>query len=186
MPERVCPWWLGYWLASPVRKWISEDPQKLLAPYVRPGMTVLEPGPGMGFFTLPIARLVGPNGRVVALDIQPKMLQVLERRARKAGLFSRIETRIARPDSMGVKDLAGSVDFALAFAVVHELPSSESFFTETAAALKPAAQLFFAEPAGHVNTARFQAELKLARHAGLELVSEPRVNHSRAAVLRRR
>jgi hypothetical protein len=58
MPGRVCPWWLGYLLASPMRRWL-ENPTKLLAPYVQQGMTVLEPGPGMGFFTLEPARLVG-------------------------------------------------------------------------------------------------------------------------------
>ena len=61
----VCPWWAGYILASPLRRLI-QDPRSLLAPYVHPGMTVLEPGPGMGFFTLELARLVGPAGRVIA------------------------------------------------------------------------------------------------------------------------
>ena len=51
MAEWVCPWWLGYFLASPIRRWM-QDPAKILAPHVREGMIVLEPGPGMGFFTL--------------------------------------------------------------------------------------------------------------------------------------
>jgi len=60
MAKRVCPWWLGYFLASPVRRWLMrEDPAQILAPYVREGMTVLEPGPGMGFFTLELAMRVG-------------------------------------------------------------------------------------------------------------------------------
>ncbi len=53
--EKVCPWWAGYFLASPLRQ-LFQDPAKILAPYVREGMTVLEPGPGMGFFTLELAR----------------------------------------------------------------------------------------------------------------------------------
>lgn len=84
MAHRVCPWWLGYWLACPLRQY-RQDPSKILAPYVREGMTVLEPGPGMGFFTLELARLVGATGRVVAVDIQRKMID-LKRRAAKAGL----------------------------------------------------------------------------------------------------
>ena len=59
MAERVCPWWKGYLLASPIRRW-WQKPEELLAPYLREGMTVLEPGPGMGFFTLPMSRMVGP------------------------------------------------------------------------------------------------------------------------------
>jgi predicted methyltransferase len=61
--HRVCPWWLGYLLASPLRR-LRHDPSPILAPYLREGMTVLEPGPGMGFFTLELARRVGPSGRV--------------------------------------------------------------------------------------------------------------------------
>lgn len=84
-PQRVYPWWLGYLLVSPLRR-LSQNPGKVLAPYVREGMTVLEPGRGMGFFTLELARLVGPSGRVVAVDIQPRMLAGLRRRAARAGL----------------------------------------------------------------------------------------------------
>jgi len=51
-------------------------------------MTVLEPGPGMGFFPLEALQMVGSNGRVVAVDVQPKMLEVLRRRARRAGFLS--------------------------------------------------------------------------------------------------
>ena len=80
MPHAVCPWRIGYLLASPLRR-LLHDPAKILAPYVREGMTVLEPGPGMGFFTLELARRVGASGRVVAVDIQPRMLDRLKRPA---------------------------------------------------------------------------------------------------------
>jgi len=185
MAEHVCPWWLGYWLASPVRGWMSENPGHLLAPYVKQGMTVLEPGPGMGFFTLPLARMAGSAGRVVAVDIQPKMLLSLNRRAKKAGLSERIRTRLATPRSMALDDLNGAVDFVLAFAVVHEMPSAENFFREAAAALKTGSLLFFAEPGGHVTTEKFQQELDAARLAGLEEIDRPTVRRSRAAVLRK-
>jgi hypothetical protein len=64
----VCPWWVGYLLASPLRK-LWQEPARILTPFVRPGMTALGPGPGMGFFTLELARLAGPAGRVVAIDV---------------------------------------------------------------------------------------------------------------------
>src|SRR5512138_3220808 len=103
--QRVCPWWLGYLLACPLRRF-SQDPAKILAPYVREGMTVLEPGPGMGFFTLELARRVGDAGRVVAVDIQPKMLAALKKRVAKAGLRNRVEARLVRANSMGLSDLS--------------------------------------------------------------------------------
>jgi SAM-dependent methyltransferase len=183
MAKRVCPWWMGYLLASPLRR-LAENPIKLLAPYVREGMTVLEPGPGMGFFTIDLARLVGPSGRVVAADIQPKMLDGLKRRAAKAGLLDRLDIRLAQPNSMGLADLAHAVDFVLAVAVVHELPDVRAFFSETAAVLKPGARLLLAEPAGHVSAAEFEEELRAASEAGLSEVARPAVRRSRTALLK--
>ncbi|MGD0013376.1 MAG: class I SAM-dependent methyltransferase [Bryobacteraceae bacterium] len=184
MAKRVCPWWLGYLLASPLRR-LWQDPAKILAPYVHEGMTVLEPGPGMGLFTLELARLVGASGRVVAVDIQSRMLAGLKRRAARAGLLERVDARLAVPDSMGLADLAGAVDFALAFFMVHELPAEDRFFSEVAAALKPGACLLLAEPPGHVKAARFDAELQAAAQAGLELVDRPPISRSRAALLKK-
>jgi SAM-dependent methyltransferase len=184
MAQRVCPWWLGYLLASPIRRWF-DDPAKLLAPYVREGMTVLEPGPGMGFFTLDLARLVGPSGRVVAVELQPRMIASLKRRAARAGLAGRIDVRQASPVSLGVADLAGVVDFSLVFAVVHELPAVETFFAELGQASKPGATVLLAEPTGHVNAVQFEAELQAAAKAGLVAVDRPRVRRSLAALLKK-
>jgi len=184
MPCRVCPWWLGYLLASPVRR-LLQDPKKVLGPYVREGMTVLEPGPGMGFFTLELARLVGPTGRVVAVDIQPRMLSSLRRRAARAGLLNRIDIRLASPDTMGLADLAGSVDFTAALAVVHELPSAERFYTEVAKASKPGAGLLIAEPAGHVKPPDFEAQLQAAARTGFMLDERPSIGRCHAAFLKK-
>ena len=184
MPQRVCPWGLGYLLASPLRR-LMLDPIKVLAPYVREGMTVLEPGPGMGFFTLELGRLVGPAGRVVAVDIQPRMLSRLKRRVARAGLGERVDARLAAPDTLGIADLAGSVDLTLAFYLVHELPAVERFFGEVAKASKPGGGLLFAEPAGHVKKMDFETELKAAIHAGFELIERPAIRRSDAAFLKK-
>ena len=48
--HKVCPWWWGFSLLLPFRKWFQgQDPHQILAPYIKEGMTVLEPGPGMGY-----------------------------------------------------------------------------------------------------------------------------------------
>jgi SAM-dependent methyltransferase len=184
MQQRLCPWWMGYLLASPLRRWM-QDPARILAPHIRQGMAVLEPGPGMGFFTLELARLVGPSGRVVAVDIQPRMLDALKRRAAKAGLLERVDARLAAAESMGLKDLAGAFDFTLAFAIVHELPDAGRFFAEVAEASKPGASVLLAEPNAHVRAERFEEELQLAGKAGFGLVCHPSVRRSRAALLRK-
>jgi ubiquinone/menaquinone biosynthesis C-methylase UbiE len=178
----VCPWWLGGLLASRVRR-LVQDPARLLAPWVRPGAVVLEPGPGMGFFTLELARRVGPEGRVIAVDVQPRMLAGLARRARREGLERRIDLRLARGAAMPLEDLAGRVAFALAFAVVHELPDAARFFADVRRTLAPGAPVLLVEPSGHVSEAAFAAELEAARGAGLASAPGPRVWRSRSAVL---
>ena len=184
MAHRVCPWWLGYWLTCPlIRR--GQNPHEILVPYIHAGWTVLEPGPGMGFFTLELARLVGPTGRVVAVDIQPQMLERLKRRAAKAGLLERIEARLASPESMGITDLHSEGDFTLAFAVVHELGDPRRFFAEVAAASKSGASLLFVEPKGHVKEPEFTSELQAAVDAGFKLVDRPVIRRSHAALLKK-
>ncbi len=185
MGHRVCPWWLGYVLASPLRR-LLQDPVAVVKPYIREGMTVLEPGPGMGFFTVPMARQVGASGRVVAVDIQPRMIAGLKRRLAKDGLLERTDARLAPSDSLGLQDLRGKVDFALAMAVVHEMPSSRRFFVEIADAMKPGATLLLAEPSGHVKKDAFDAELQDAAAAGLEVSGRPVIPRSQVALLKKR
>ena len=182
MAEHVCPWWIGYVLVSPIRRWI-QDPQQLLRPYVWSGMTILEPGPGMGFFTVPAAQMIGEWGRVIGVDIQPRMLSSLRRRAARAGVAQRIETRLAQPDALGIDDLKSSVDLILAIAVVHEMPSQETFFGEASAALKPSGRLLLVEPAGQVKANFFAKELESARRFGLVEKDRPQIRRSLAALL---
>jgi ubiquinone/menaquinone biosynthesis C-methylase UbiE len=163
-----------------------QDPQEILNPYVHEGMTVLEPGPGMGFFTIPLARLVGSSGHVVAVDLQPKMIDGLKRRATKASLLDRIDACVSPAESMGVSDLAATVDFTLAFAVVHEFPDAGKFFHEVAMASKPGGQLLLAEPRGHVNDTQFAAELSSAAAAGFEVISRPVIGRSHGTLLVKR
>jgi SAM-dependent methyltransferase len=146
-------------------------------------MTVLEPGPGMGFFTLELARRVGEGGRVVAVDLQPRMLAGLRRRAERAGLAGRIEARLATASALGVDDLAGKVDLVLAFAMVHELPDAGRFFAEVRRALAPGGKVLLAEPAGHVDAAAFEETLASARRAGFRDEPGPAVRRSLTAVL---
>ena len=180
--HRVCPWWIGYFLASPLRK-LRQDPHTILSPFVREGMVVLEPGPGMGFFTLELARLVGASGHVVVVDVQARMLSTLKRRAGRAHLLGRIETRQVTDDGLGVGDLDGRVDFALAFYMVHEVPDAARFLAEVAAALKPGAGLLLAEPKSHVTEPQFAETLELAARSGLRVESWPVIRLSRAALL---
>jgi cyclopropane fatty-acyl-phospholipid synthase-like methyltransferase len=182
--HRVCPWWVGYLLLNPIRR-LLQDPSRIVAPHVREGMTVLEPGPAMGFFTLELARRVGHTGRVIAVDVEPRMVQRLKRRAARAKLAERIDARVSRADSMQLAVLEERVDFVLAFAVVHEMPESAAFFAQAAAAMKPGARMLLAEPYGPVSEVEFGAELEMAKRARLEAQARPPIRRTRTALLQK-
>jgi ubiquinone/menaquinone biosynthesis C-methylase UbiE len=182
--EDVCPIWVGHLLASPLRK-LLQDPRKILAPHLHEGMTALDVGCAMGFFSLPMAALVGPTGKVVCADLQEGMLEALKRRARKAGLAERLEIRLCTPDTMNLGGWEGRVDFALAFAVAHEVPDQARFFAEIQAVLKPAGSLLLAEPKGHVRPADFEQTLVAAAAAGLTPTGAPETHRSYTALLRK-
>lgn len=182
MAQRVCPVWIGYLLASPLRKLI-QNPDAVLAPYVREGMTVLDFGCAMGFFSIPLARMVGATGKVICVDMQEKMLKSLEKRARKAGVSSRIEARLCDQHSLGLQEFAGRIDFALAFAVVHEVPDHPRLFGELAAVVKPSGSLLVAEPKGHVRRDDFAHSVSIAEQQGFSVVGRPQIGRSWSVLL---
>ncbi|MDP8257552.1 MAG: methyltransferase domain-containing protein [Candidatus Alcyoniella australis] len=182
--NRVCPPWVGYLLLSPLRK-LFENPDKLLAPHVRPGMTVIDLGCAMGFFSLPLARMVGETGKVVCVDVQRKMLDKLQSRAVAAGLSERIETHLCPEHGLGLDRLRGQVDFAVAIHVMHELPTMAPALCELYELCKPGARMAIYEPGGHVSRQAFEDTLDQARQAGWLVEDQNGSRRSRQAVLRR-
>jgi SAM-dependent methyltransferase len=186
MAEHVCPWWMGYFLASPMRRLIQK-PEAMLQQYVKEGMTVLEIGPGMGFFTIPIAKMVGPDGKVIVTDIQRQMLDNLKKRAQRAGVADRIECRQGTTDSLGIDDVNGTVDFALAFAVVHEIPDKKGLFMNIYRALKNNRLLYVADPKSHCPMQEFDANVSTGKDVGFSVEpTAPVVRNSYCSILRKK
>ncbi len=178
----TCPPWIAWLLASPLRR-LLEDPRATLGSLVMPGQTVLEVGPGYGFYTLPVAELV-QHGRVVCADVHPQMLDEVRRRARRRGLESRIELRRVHDADLG-DDLNGAVDLVLALNVVHEATSPARLISSMARALRPGGRLLLIEPRGHCPEDLYAAELRWAEAKGLRIVEEGRTRSISRAVLER-
>lgn len=179
MKHHVCPWWVGYFLMSPLRR-IYNNPEKILNSYVREGMNVLEVGPGMGFFSITLARRVGKSGRVYCIDVQEKMLRSLRRRAQKVNVIDRLEVRLCSDTSLQIDDLINTIDFILAFAVVHEVPAQDNLFRELFSALKKNGLLLMAEPKNHVTDEAYRTSLTIAQSSGFRIEETPVIpkNHS--------
>ena len=175
----VCPWWLCFTFDNPLRK-LLHNPEAILRPYVHPGDRVIDIGPGMGYFTIPLARLVGPKGHVIAIDVQEKMLSALRSRAKKNGVSERIEAHLASQNSLGKHE---PVDFILAFWMAHEVPDQSSFFREIRESLKPNGSLLLVEPIVHVPRKYFLHTLQAAIETGLVVKESPNIRLSHSALL---
>ena len=172
--------WRQHWtLDNPIRRLIH-PPGKLLGEFVRPGMTVVDAGCGTGPFSLAMARMVGPKGCVLAVDLQPEPLAALAAKAARAGLQAIVRTRQCSADDIGELP---ACDFALAFYMAHEVPDIDVFFGRMGQCLRPGAPLFLIEPLFHVSRASFEKEVAAARRAGFAATPR-RVLGSHAAILR--
>jgi SAM-dependent methyltransferase len=149
-------------------------------------MNVLDLGCGMGYFSLPMAKMIGKRGKVFCIDLQGKMIEGLVKRAKKSGLSERIEARICHQSSLKVNDLAGKIDFALAFALIHEVPDQNRLFSEICDTLRHDGKFLLVEPSGHVSKNDFEKTVSAAQRAGFEALSEVKVRRSHAVLLCRR
>jgi ubiquinone/menaquinone biosynthesis C-methylase UbiE len=175
----VCPWWLCFTFDNPLRRLIH-NPEAILKPYVQPGQSVIDIGAGMGYFSIPLARIVGPSGHVTAIDIQAEMLSALDKRAKKCGVSERITTYLAGPDSLGSHP---AVDFVLAFWMAHEVPDQQRLFGEIRDLLKPKGLFMLVEPKIHVPNKYFLHTLDIAKKIGFSIKEIPGIKMSHSAVL---
>jgi len=178
--HRVCPWWHAYSFDNFLRRLVHK-PEKIFAGLVKEGMTVIDIGAGMGFFSIAMARMVGDSGKVISIDIQPKMIEVLTKRAHKRGVDHRIQTVLCKSDDICVREKA---DFILAFWMVHEVPDKKHLFDQIVSCMKPSSRFLIVEPKMHVSASDFEKTLKIAGESGLSLLDRPKIHLSRSALFR--
>ena len=169
-------------LINPVRR-LTQDPEKILRPFIKEGAAVLDVGCGPGYFTTAMAGLVGSGGRVIAADIQEWMLKRARRRVEKAGLADRVNFHLSRPVSLDLPP--DGADFALAFWMAHEVPDKERLFAEILAALVPGGILLLVEPRMHVGAPAFAAIVGAAARSGFLPAGTIPIRLSRAVLLRK-
>ena len=177
----LCPWWFAYTFDNPVRR-LLHKPEAVLGSYVKEGMTAVDIGCGMGHFSVGMARLVGPNGRVISVDLQRKVLDRVKRRAVKAGVDGRISLRLCIPGDIGV---AEQVDFVLTFWMAHEVSDQKLMFAQIRSMMKDGGRWLLAKPRLHVSLGRFESIVSTAVAAGFSVMERPSIAMTYAAVLER-
>jgi ubiquinone/menaquinone biosynthesis C-methylase UbiE len=175
----VCPAEFACSLDNVFRKMVHK-PKKILEPYVREGMSVLDLGCGPGYFTAELARLVGESGSVIAADLQPKMLEKMTWKIRRTGQEKKVKPHLCQSDKIG---FSGKVDFVLAFWMVHEVPDQQRMFEELKSLLNMGGRIWIIEPVFHVTGKAFQKMIKRVEAAGLEITDRPKVSLSRSVLV---
>ena len=116
------PAFIGRFLDSDLRRWLQPPDKMIERSGIKPGMTVLDLGCGSGAFTTFMARKVGEEGKVYAVDIQPAMLQQLERKLAKIENqdIRNIELKLASAYDLPFED--ESLDLVYMITVLQEIP----------------------------------------------------------------
>jgi ubiquinone/menaquinone biosynthesis C-methylase UbiE len=178
--NRVCPVELAGSLDSKIRRWL-QNPQRILSPYIKEGMTVLDVGCGPGFFSIEIAKMVGKSGKVFSADMQEGMLQKIRGKIKGTELEKRIDLVKCEQDKIAVPE---KVDFILAFYMVHEVPDKEKFFEQLKNILNENGKFLIVEPKFfHVSKEEFGLTIGKAEKTGFKAAKGPKLAFSFSTLL---
>lgn len=166
-------------LEGSLRKFFH-NPRRILKDYVHEGMNVIDFGCGPGFFTLESAKLAGDTGKVIAVDVQQGMLDLVQLKILNTEFEKQITLHLSSPRSIGLHEQA---NFILAFYAIHEVSDKEHVLYELTSLLKPDGRMLIAEQKGHVSHREFEEIIHTAHRAGLRIVEWPRIFISRAVLM---
>ena len=130
------------WLDRPEREQEERPSRAVRELKLQPGMVVADFGAGSGYYTERLARAVGPNGKVLAVDLQPEMLQLVGARMKRLGLTN---VELVRNTEDDPRLPAGAVDLILMVDVYHELASPQRVLRAMKAALSPRGRIAILE-----------------------------------------
>jgi len=102
-------------MASRLRHWLLDPKKTLRGADIRTGQTVLEVGCGPGFFTMPIAEMIGEGGHLIAMDPLSDFVDKVKKKVRDADLKN---VEVLRRDALNTELEAASIDLVLLFGVV--------------------------------------------------------------------
>lgn len=158
-----------------------QNPEKIVQPYVKPGMTILDLGCGSGFFTTEIARILNGSGKVIAADLQNGMLEKVSQKMAGSDLERIVQIHKCEEKSLNLTD---KMDFILAFYAFHEMSCLDNIIDDIKELLKPNGEIFIAEQKFHVTKSTFMAIIDKMRTKGFEITGKPNVFLSRAVVMK--
>jgi len=158
-------------LHLPLRGLVNPVRQTLRASHVRAGATVLELGPGTGYFSLEAARMVGPEGRLVCADLQPAMAVALGRRLASSAVGN-AHVVIGEAGALPLAD--ASVDCAFLVTVLGEISDRPRALRELRRVLAPGGILSVSETLADPDYQLIDSVRDLVRATGFQVIEETR------------
>ncbi len=131
------PAFIGRFLDSDIRRWLQPPDKIIEHSGIKQGMTVIDLGCGSGAFTTFVARAVGEQGKVYAVDIQPAMLQQLERKLAKAENQDIRNIELKQASAYGLPFEDETIDLVYMVTVLQEIPDRARALREIRRVLKP-------------------------------------------------
>jgi len=163
------PPFLGRVLDSGIRRWVQPPNKTIERSRIKQGMTVLDLGCGSGAFTTLLARVVGEQGKVYAVDIQPGMLQQLERKLAKAENLDIRNVEIKQASAYELPFEDESLDLVFMVAALQEISDRSRALREVRRVLKPGRILAVTEFIPDTDYPRRSATTKLCQREGFVL-----------------
>ncbi len=160
------PEFLANAIDNPLRRKIQPPDETAVRHGIKPGMTVLEVGPGNGRYTLAAARQVGAAGKLITIDIEPKMIERVEAKIQAEGVEN-IEARVADVYALPFGDAA--FDLIYMIAVIGEIPDALKAMREFRRVLAPTGTLVFSELLLDPDYPRARMLIRKAEAAGFRL-----------------
>jgi ubiquinone/menaquinone biosynthesis C-methylase UbiE len=169
----------AYLLDSSLRR-LTQKPHNIISKYISPGMTILDLGCGTGYFTVEMVRCLNNSGKVVAVDVQQGMLDILDQKIKNLGYGQLVEIHCVDAKYLGLEE---NFDFVLAFYSFHEMQYLDNIIEEISQICKPKAKILMAEQRFHVSKADFCAFVEKMISKGFKVIEKPRIFLSRAVVM---
>ncbi len=160
----ACPYSQRFWVEAPHPFITRARLHEALDP--KPGERMLEVGPGTGYYSLPVADWLGPDGRLDILDLQQEMLDHTMRRAAEAGVDNLVP---ARADARALPYEDETFDAAYLVTVLGEIPDQAAALREIRRVLKPGGRVVVGELFGDPHMVTAPALERRAPEAGLRV-----------------
>jgi ubiquinone/menaquinone biosynthesis C-methylase UbiE len=176
----VCSLRMAGLLDSKLRRYLF-NPNVILKPYINKEIIALDIGCGPGVFTIEIANLLEGAGKVIAVDMQEGMLEIIKRKITGKSIEKNIILHKCTQDKININE---NVDFVLMFYMVHEVPSTENLFKEVLPLINKNGLLMIVEPK-FVSKNNFNKMIDKIKEKGFEEHNKLKIFFSRGIVLRK-